>query len=394
AFDEDEEASVQETPNEQDENDDSSESPNDAEDFSGFETTVEDYGERLVDPSYEKPEPNWHDGNTIQMKPVEGSEPEKSKDYLASSTKKQRSGAKGVVIAIVAIVVAAAVVALVTFQMGIWGGKTVPDVCGMTQADATSILESEGFAVRASQVKSDDTEGLVLISDPEAGAHIEEGHEVVIHIATARSIPEAVGKTQAEASALLAEEGYENVKVATQRSDEPAGTVLAIAPEPGARAKSTAEVTLTVAEPFVVPDVSNMYLDDAIATLEEAGLGYDVIYIPTEAYADGQMMGTDPVAGTEVKGGSIVYIQIAQARSTLLVNLAHSYLAPGTSVVSNGYNIVIDSLDSVTYVGNDTVSYTATGRAFTSMLSGETVYDTPTTFSGTLTFNSNNQVVG
>lgn len=363
-------------------------------DLSGFDTQSEDYGETLIDPSIELPKPNWHDGATMQMKPIESEEPEKSRDYLASSTRKKDNRKKYTVIAIVAAVVVIAVVALVTFQMHLWGGKAIPNVVGMTQADATSVLEGEGFTVKASQVKSDDTEGLVLISDPEAGGRAAEGSEVLIHIATARIVPEnIVGMTTEKATEALAEEGFENVRFETKPSDKPEGQVLSVSPEPGTRAKSAAEIVVTVAGPFVVPDVSSMYLDDAIAAIEEAGYGYDILYVVSEDYPDGTMLGTSPVAGTKAPGGSVVYIQIAQDKGTQLENLARSALAPGTSVVVNGVSYTIDSLDTVSYVGNGTVSYTATGRAYTS-LAGEMVYGSPTTFTSVVTFSDDNQIIG
>ena len=363
-------------------------------DLSGLEVPADEYGETLVDPSYEAPEPNWRDGNTMQMAPIGDGEKEKSKDFLASSTKKKKPSKKIIPIAIAVVVVAVAAIALVTFQMGMWGGRTIPDVTGMTEADATSVLEGQGFKVSSKQVKSDDTEGLVLITDPEAGNRASEGSEVNIHIATARTIPaNIVGMTQQDAAAALAEEGFKNVKFEKQSSEEPEGKVLSVSPEPGSRAKGTSEVVVKVAAPYTVPDVSSMYLDDAIKALEDAGLGYDVVYIVSDSYADGSMIGTSPAAGTKVAKGEIVYIQIAQARATYLENLARSSLAPGTTINVNGTNFIIDSLNSVHYEGNGTVSYSASARAFT-QLAGETVYGTPTTINSVISFTDSNQPIG
>ena len=363
-------------------------------DFTGLEVSSEDYGERLVDPSYEAPKPNWRDGNTIQMAPIDASEKEESKDYLASSTKKKKAGPKTIALIIAGVIVVVAAVALITFQMHLWGGKAVPDVRGMTEADATSVLEGDGFSVSVKQVKSDDTEGLVLITDPEPGNRVPDGSEVNVHIASARVIPEKiVGMSEADAKAALAEEGFENVKFEKESSEVPQGKVLSVSPGPGTRAKSAAEIVVKVSAPYVVPDVSSMYLDDAIEALLSAGLGYDVVYIMSDEYADGTMLGTSPAAGTEVKKGEVVNIQIAQARGTYLENLARQSLAPGTTITVNGTSYVIDSVSSVSYTGNGAVSYTATARAFTS-LAGETVYGSPTTISNVITFSEDTQPIG
>ncbi|WP_371298199.1 PASTA domain-containing protein [Paraeggerthella sp.] len=75
--------------------------------------------------------------------------------------------------------------------------KILPNVVGMTQTDATYVLEGKGFAVRTMQVKSDETEGVVLLMDPGAGARQDEGTEVVIHVSEARVVPETVGHPSA-----------------------------------------------------------------------------------------------------------------------------------------------------------------------------------------------------
>ena len=361
-------------------------------DLTGFDKTSDEYGERLVDESYEPPKIDWRDGGTMQMPRIEGSEAPKSKDYLASITTKQNKTGKKVVVAVVVIAILAAAIAFLTYHAEMWGGKAVPDVKGQTEADARNVLESEGFAVKATQVKSDDTEGLVLIMDPDSGTRMPEGSEVVIHIATARTVPNVVGKSKDEAQKAIAAEGCEYVTYKTEYSDEDEGKVLDVSPAPGTRVKSTAEIVVTVAEPRTVPDVSNMYLNDAIKAIQDMGLGYDIAYVQTESYADGTLLGTVPAAGEKVKEGTVVILQIAQARGAQLEELVRSQLAPGSQVTLNGTNYLIESLDSVTYMGNDTVAYTATGRAFTYLL-GETLFASASqSISGTITFTADNQI--
>ena len=160
--------------------------------------------------TYSIPSASWRDGGTMKMPRIE-------KDASASEQKsfrapdKKKKGRKGVKIALIAVLVAAAcagIAALVTYQMELWGGKIVPDVVGMTQADATNTLESKGFTVRATQVKSDETEGVVLLMDPGSNSRLEEGKEVVIHVATARIIPEVLGVQKADAEAAMQAEGF------------------------------------------------------------------------------------------------------------------------------------------------------------------------------------------
>ena len=247
--------------------------------------------------------------------------------------------------------------------------------------------------MRSAQVKSDDTEGLVLIMDPAAGTRADEGSEVVIHIATTRLIPEVVGKTQDEAAKLLADAGYENVKFEEKSSDKAKGTVLGVSPKEGERAKSTAEVTVKVAKPYVVPDVSGKATSDAIAAIEKAGLGYEVVYYDTNEYPEGTVVNTDPAAGTEVKKGAYIVLNVAQARGTKLEGLASSQLSSGATVEKGGRSYIIESIDSVAYIGNNTVTYTATAREFLYAFGTQITNPETEQISGTIVFDENDQVV-
>ncbi len=104
-----------------------------------------------------------------ETKPVV-SETKSKDDKKPESKSKRLPGSKIAAIVALVVVLAAGVAGGVTYQMELWGGKIVPDVTGMTQADATYMLQNKGFAVRSTTVPSDSTEGLVLLMDPGAGA--------------------------------------------------------------------------------------------------------------------------------------------------------------------------------------------------------------------------------
>ena len=363
-------------------------------DFAGFTKTPDDGF------SFDSPLPYSDGGNplssqgpgfTMKMPHVDGEPKEQSRDFMASSTVPQKSHAKAIGI-VAAVVVVVAVVAVATFMMGLWGGKVVPDVTGMTETDARAILEETGFTVRSTQVKSDDTEGLVLIMDPDAGTRVPESAEVVIHVASARLIPDIVGKTVEEAKALLAEAGYDNIRYDKVRHDGEENVVLSVEPKEGSRAKSYTEVAVGVSVPFTVPDISGLNWDDAFAAIEEAGLVPQVVYINTEYYPEGSIIGTTPEAGAVVSDGAYVSINIAQSRETLLTSLTQSLLVPGSTVRVGGYDYTIDALNSVTYMGNDTVAFSITGRPYVSLL-GEVIHASPQTVNGQVVWSPSNEVV-
>lgn len=321
------------------------------------------------------------------MKPKDEKKPE--------SKSKRLPGSKIAAIVALVVVLAAGVAGGVTYQMELWGGKIVPDVTGMTQADATYMLQNKGFAVRSTTVPSDSTEGLVLLMDPGAGARQEEGAEVVIHVSTSRTVPKVVGSSQDSALKALSDNGFENVDVQLERSDEPEGTVLSISPEEGEKAKASTGITLKVAQAYTVPDVSGMSYNQAVQAIKDAGLSSTAVYVYSETASEGAIMGVEPAAGSKVPSDTVVVISLAKSRASELTAAARSYLTSTTLTASDGSLFTVSSVDSVSYQGNDTVAFTASGKASKSVsVLGQTisVAGNSKQVSGTITFDSSNNV--
>jgi len=341
-------------------------------------------------------ESSVRDGLTMQFEAIEEEVPAKAKTFKAKekepfSISVAPATRKRLLIGAAAVLVVA-IVAFATYQMELWGGKSIPNVVGMTEAEATSVLSGQGFKVRSAQVKSDDTEGLVLVMDPSSGSRISTDEEVVIHIATARSIPNVIGKSEAQAVVAFTDEGYENVKYEKELSSKPEGTVISVEPAVGSRAKSSAEIVVKVAQPFAVPDISNMYLDEAQETIEAAHLVPEIRIVYTEDYPDGNIMGTDPATGTKVEEGSTVYIEIARSRAAELESAARAYLAPGATISIGLQGYQVESLETVKYAGGNTVSYTMYAKPYITAF-GETAFFSTQILSGQIEFDDSNNVL-
>lgn len=329
-----------------------------------------------------------------ETKPVV-SETKSKDDKKPESKSKRLPGSKIAAIVALVVVLAAGVAGGVTYQMELWGGKVVPDVTGMTQADATYMLQNKGFTVRSTTVPSDSTEGLVLLMDPGAGARQQEGAEVVIHVSTSRTVPKVVGSSQDSALKALSDNGFENVDVQLERSDEPEGTVLSISPEEGEKAKASTGITLKVAQAYTVPDVSGMSYNQAVQAIKDAGLSSTAVYVYSETASEGAIMGVEPAAGSKVPSDTVVVISLAKSRASELTAAARAYLTSTTLTASDGSSFTVSSVDSVSYQGNDTVAFTASGKASKSVsVLGQTisVAGNSKQVSGTITFDSSNNV--
>ena len=329
---------------------------------------------------------------------IEGEPAPAQKKYESPDAEKEAKKCKAArrtraIVAVVVVAILAAAAIGVTYSMELWGGKTVPDVSGEAQADAIWLLESKGFAVDTSQVKSDEVEGIVLITDPAAGSRVPSGTTVNVSIATPRAVPDIVGSTQDEAKAAFEKEGLGNVTFKTVKSDETEGTVLEVEPQAGTKVKSATAVTVTVAESDVVPDVTGKSQDDATAALKEAGYAVEVATKYSEDGSEGTVLSTDPAAETKLKSGSTVTITVSKSREKELISQKiYAFSRQASPPVMDGINYEVVSCDSVNYEGDGRVSYTITAKKFENTLLFGTIYGSAEQKSGTIKWNSDNSI--
>ena len=272
-----------------------------------------------------------------------------------------------VVLVVVALLAAAAFVVKYTYENEYWGGKTVPDVVGKTETEARSTLSPLGFSITVNEVLSDDNVGKVVSMDPAAGTRTGDDLSVTITVAVARTIPSVVGLSQSDAKTALLNEGAKNITIAYKNSSEAEGTVLAVSPGEGEAFVSSDQITLTVAQPFKVPDVVGLSLTDAEQTLQDAGLTYSVSY-SDEKGDENVVLSTSPEAGTQVSEGSTVTLYVPAPKLSDAYHIAEyfdiepadldAYLAKqGYSVSSTG---VFSSGDAYAVYTNGTVTITIT----------------------------------
>lgn len=102
-----------------------------------------------------------------------------------------RSGntVKRVVRVIVGAAIAAAfcvIVYVVAYQAELIGGRSVPNVVGWRAEKAASELETRGFSVATTEVESSEqSEGMVVSTNPPAGTRVEAGGVVTIDVVAA-----------------------------------------------------------------------------------------------------------------------------------------------------------------------------------------------------------------
>lgn len=284
------------------------------------------------------------------------------------STKKKGLPVWGVILIVVLVLGALGAAGWYTYQLELWGGRTVPAVVGLDQASATTQLETSGFKVTVQQAYADDAIGTVLSCSPAPGSRAETSGGATITVAAARTIPQLTGTQMDAAEKALLELGAKNIRIQSVSSDDASGTVVSVSPAEGEQFKSTDEIVLSVATPYVVPTVSGLTLDAAKSAVEKAGLTAEVKYVTSDK-AKNTVVGSEPVAGTQAKEGDKVTLSVSTPYPAHVYSLA-GYLDATSQEISaymtqEKYSIVYGSAFSngdahVVYMGTDgdTVAFT------------------------------------
>ena len=194
----------------------------------------------------------------------------------------------------------------------------VPDVVDSHIDDARRLLSGEGFTVREEPIPSEDVPvGIVVDQNPPAGKEVPRGSEVVLQVSSGpeeRPVPDVSGRTVAEASNILGQNGF----TVTQRSEPSTsveeGRVIGTDPPAETPLPKGSPVTLIVSSgpPEVeVPLVEGLTESGARTTIEGEGLTFASTTTATCSPADeGEVVDQNPDAGTTVAPGTTVTVTI------------------------------------------------------------------------------------
>lgn len=149
---------------------------------------------------------------------------------------------------------------------------TVPNLMGLSAADAQRMAESLGLAIEVlgEQETTDARPGAILEQTPGPGNRIPVGSTVSVVLAAGRALtmPDVVGYTLDSVQEGLENEGL-LLTIQEVRNTEPTGTILEQEPEPDSQIRVGSPVTLTVSGGGDVAIEINANLNDQVV-LERA----------------------------------------------------------------------------------------------------------------------------
>ena len=231
---------------------------------------------------------------------------EKSREARTSRSRKSRRRVRVVVGLLFVLAAIGVVYAGVTYSLEMWGGKTLPNVVGIAQPKAEETLQEKGFVVESTTTLADTTEGHVVSMEPEPGDRMPEGSKIYLTVAQSRVIPEVEGLSKDEAVERLAEVGGTNVRYEWQDKLEDKDVVLEVRPAAGSVFMSSDEIVLVVSQRPTVPNVVGKTEAEAHEVLDRQAFSVSYEYEDCERDQRLQVLSTEPDADEAVGEEGVV----------------------------------------------------------------------------------------
>lgn len=192
-----------------------------------------------------------------------------------------------------------------------------PDLIGMTSEKAASVAASDGLRVETAPRDFSETVpvGRVITTDPGPGERVlrEGTMTVVLSKGPERyNVPKVEGLALDEAISRLEKRNLQVGTVAEAYHETiPAGNVIAQELDQGTAVPPDTEVSLLVSkgrEPIDVPSVVGSERSQAVAQLEDAGLGVEVTEQYSEQVPRGAVISQDPNGGTLFRDDTVTLV--------------------------------------------------------------------------------------
>lgn len=198
------------------------------------------------------------------------------------------------------------------------GSKSIPNVIGATEADATKSLQAAGYKVNVSYGHSATVAaGQVISQSPDSSQKGQAGDTITISVSQGPDeidMPNVVGSTKDAAVAELQSKGF-TVTINEEDKPEAAGTVVGQNPVAGTKLSSGSAVIIAISTGQVqitAPDVRGMDPKTAVDTLKAAGFNGEMKQeLRDEAEGEnGKVISTTLIPGTQYPSNTGITIYV------------------------------------------------------------------------------------
>lgn len=196
--------------------------------------------------------------------------------------------------------------------------SVVPNLLGLSEADARSNLTTTGFVTLVGAAKHSDRVKPHLVAEqvPAAGLPLKKGSSVTINLAAPLpEVPQVLGRTEPEAKAILEKAGFK-FEVGTPLPDPSVekGAIASQLPQGNEEAAPGSKVLVRLSsgpEPVVVPKVLGLNVASAKKMLTDAGLELGAVrWVHDDDLFSGAILRQDPSADARIAPGTTVNITV------------------------------------------------------------------------------------
>ncbi len=191
-------------------------------------------------------------------------------------------------------------------------GLIIPDLEGLTPAEAQNLLRREGLQIgQIGRESASAPLGTIVSQIPAAGSPATVGGRINITVAAEVRVPDLRRLSRADAIERLNEASLALGRVTEESSSQPSGSVIKQWPLPGVPAAAEDKIDITVAKGQLVPNLRNLGLNDAREKLREAGLQPGEVNSRPSDQQRGTIIEQQPPANASVRPGISVDVVLA-----------------------------------------------------------------------------------
>ena len=227
----------------------------------------------------------------------------------------------------------------------------VPQIAGMTEADAVAALQTAGLEyTRQAEASADVPVGSVTRSDPAGGTEVEEGSTVEFWVSTGPNsvaVPDVTGLTQEAARDQLEAAGFTVGSVQEENDPaQPADRVLRTDPAAAQSAAEGATVAIFISSGNVeLPDLAGQTQDEAVAALNALNLGSTVVNEESATVEAGRVIRQDRSGLLPQRTQITLTIATAPTTVTVPTDIVGKSLADATAQLQ-ALGLAVDSVQS------------------------------------------------
>ncbi|MBO4889614.1 MAG: PASTA domain-containing protein [Lachnospiraceae bacterium] len=202
------------------------------------------------------------------------------------------------------------------------GTTIVPNVVGMTVTEASDALTNAGLTAKATYKESTEYDKDYIVSqDIEGNTEVPSGTVLNLVVSSGKvvgaTVPDVVGKSEAEAKVILEAEGFKMQKQLQESDSVEKGNVISQNPLGATTAAQGSDVTVVISsgmsvEQITMPDLTGKTEEEAKVVIEEEGLSIGTVAEEdSDSVEKGKVISQAPAAGGMVDKGTAVDLKIS-----------------------------------------------------------------------------------